>query len=142
MNPAEKTYVVVVQCEQAVGAACSGFMCEHAFSRRADAFAGYPAGVRYNAMSCGGCPGRPVLRKLMNLKRNLMKREETKAERAVAHLSTCIVRASHHGPPCPHLEYIKAQVARAGFDLVEGSRFSPRAEKLRSEGVYESDSGI
>lgn len=139
MNPAEKTYVVVVQCAQAVDAACSGFMCEHAFNRRADAFAAYSTqGVRYNAMSCGGCPGRPVLRKLVNLRHNLMKREKTGAEKAVVHLSSCIVRASHHGPPCPHLDYIKAQVARAGFDLVEGSRTSRLAEKRRAEGMYGS----
>ena len=134
----EKDYVVVVQCNQAVGQACAGFLCEHAFTARKDAFARYPAErkMRYNAISCGGCPGNAVLRKLINLKKNLLKREELKSDIAVVHLSTCITRSNHHGPRCPHIDYIKGQVARAGFDCVEDTRISPLAEKHRAEGRY------
>ncbi|MCD8138260.1 MAG: CGGC domain-containing protein [Planctomycetaceae bacterium] len=133
MGEAQERYVIVVQCDQVVHDACPGFMCEHAFTRRADAFSIYPADerVRYLPISCGGCPGRGTLRKLMNVKKNLRKREDTGSEIAAVHLSTCITRASHHGPRCPHIEYIKAEVARAGFVCREDSRISPLAEKRR-----------
>ncbi|MDR1519577.1 MAG: CGGC domain-containing protein [Planctomycetota bacterium] len=134
----EKSYVVVVQCAKATDAVCPGFLCEHAFNARIDAFAGYPAErpMRYNAISCGGCPGRAVLRKLVNLKKNLKKRENIEAGSIVAHLSTCIAKPSHHGPRCPHADYIKAQIGRAGLPAVEGTRFSPRAEARRRDGIY------
>lgn len=135
----EISYVVVIQCDQAVHAVCPGFMCEHAFNARKDGFADYPADarIRYLPMSCGGCPGRATLRKLMNLKKNLKKREGLESGVAVVHLSTCITRSSHHGPRCPHIDYIKAEVARAGFPCREDSRISLLAEKRRSEqGMY------
>ncbi|MDR1536386.1 MAG: CGGC domain-containing protein, partial [Planctomycetota bacterium] len=57
-------------------------------------------------------------------------------ESVVVHLSTCIVRPSHHGPRCPHLEYLREQVARAGLAMVEGTRISRLAESRRSGGEY------
>ena len=139
---ADKGMIVVVQCDQVVHQVvhqvCAGFLCEHAFTARTGGFARYPAEqkLRYTAMSCGGCPGRPVLRKLMNLKHNLKKRESLTPDFAVVHLSTCITRSSHHGPRCPHIDYIKGQVARAGFDCVEDSRLSDLAIRRRAEGMY------
>lgn len=135
----EKSYVIVVQCDQNVHEVCSGFQCEYAFNARKDAFDRYPADrpMRYISMSCGGCPGRGTLRKLINFKKNLKKRENTSHDVAVVHLSTCITRNSHHGPRCPHIDYIKTQVERAGFDCVEDSRISPAAEKRRAEGMYQ-----
>ena len=137
-SDAQKGYVVVVQCDQAVHQVCSGFQCEHAFNARTGAFAKYPKEqtLRYLPLSCGGCPGTATLRKLINLKKNLKKREQLNSEFAVVHLSTCITRSNHHSPRCPHIDYVKAQVARAGFDCVEDSRISPTAEKRRQEGMY------
>ncbi len=134
----EKTYVAVVQCDQAVNEVCSGFQCEWAFSERLDAFSRYPRDreMRYLSMSCGGCPGRATVRKLMNVKKCLKKREGRDNAHVVVHLSSCITRSSHHGPRCPHIDYIKAQVKRAGFDCVEDSRLSPKATQRRSEGLY------
>lgn len=138
IDVANKGYVVVVQCDQVVHEVCPGFLCEHAFNARKDAFARYPAEqkLRYIAISCGGCPGRAVLRKLQNLKTNFKKREQLTPDFAVVHLSSCITRTNHHGPRCPHIEYIKGQVARAGFDCIEDTRLSPYAEKRRQEGIY------
>lgn len=135
---AKKKYVITVQCDQATHQVCPGMLCEHAFTARTGGFAGYPLEqpLRYNAMSCGGCTGRAVLRKLQNLKNNLKKREQIEPEAIVVHLSTCITRASHHGPRCPHIDYIKGQAARAGLDCVEDSRISDAAEKRRAEGWY------
>ncbi len=133
-----KNYVVVVQCDQVVHEVCPGFLCEHAFSSRLDAFSRYPGdrAMRYAAFSCGGCPGRAVLRKLMNLKRNLMKREKTSSDAVVVHLSSCITRTNHHGPRCPHIDYIKTQIGEAGFEWVEDSKLSATAEQRRQEGLY------
>lgn len=140
MDTAEKGYVVVVQCDQVVHQVCPGFLCEHAFNARKDGFARYPAEqkLRYAAISCGGCTGRAVLRKLMNLKNNLKKREQIDPSTIIVHLSTCITRASHHGPRCPHIDYIKGQVARAGLDCLEDTRISPNSEKARQAGRYPS----
>lgn len=137
----EKDYVVVVQCEQATHHVCAGFQCEWAFSSRLDAFARYPADrkVRYLPISCGGCPGRAVTRKLMNLKTGLKKREQRGMESVAVHLSSCITRASHHGPKCPHEDAIKIQVERAGLSWIEDSRISQLAEKRRAEGMYRDD---
>ena len=132
---APETYVIVVQCDAATHTVCPGFMCEHAFNARKDAFSIYPAEarIRYLPMSCGGCPGRATLRKLMNVKKNLKKREDQGIDIAAVHLSTCITRASHHGPRCPHIDYIKGEVENAGFICREDSRISPLAEKRRNE---------
>ena len=134
----EKDYVVVVQCDQAMNQVCAGFQCEWAFSARLDAFARYPADkpIRYLSMSCGGCPGRAVTRKLINLKKGLKKREQRDIESVAVHLSTCITRSSHHGPKCPHIDAIKHQVELAGFSWVEDSRISKLTEKRRAEGMY------
>lgn len=133
-----KSYVVVVQCDQTVRHVCPGFLCEHAFTARTGGFTRYPADakMRYASISCGGCPGTAVLRKLMNLKHNLKKREKTDSDAVVVHLSSCITRSNHHGPRCPHIDYIKGQVSRAGLDCVEDSRISPKAEERRQQGMY------
>lgn len=133
-----KQYVIVIQCDQVVNQVCSGFQCEHAFSARTGGFSRYSAdyAMRYISMSCGGCPGRASLRKLINFKKGLKKREKQDAGIAIVHLSTCITHNNHHGPRCPHIDYIKGQVERAGIDLVEDSRISPTAEKRRSQGWY------
>ncbi len=138
MDGREKSFVVVVQCDQAVHSVCPGFLCEHAFSARRDAFAAYPAdrAMRYMSISCGGCPGRATERKLVNLARNLKKRESLSSDAVIVHLSSCITNSNHHGPRCPHIDYIKGQIRLAGFDCVEGSRYSPTAEKRRAEGMY------
>ena len=140
VNAAEKGYVVVVQCDRAVGQTCPGFMCEHAFNARKDGFARYPVGqkLRYAAISCGGCPGRATLRKLTSLAHNLKKREKIDASTVVVHLASCITRTNHHGPRCPNIDYIKGQVARAGLDCLEDTRISQKAEEARKAGRYRS----
>ncbi len=138
----EKDYVVVIQCDRAMNQVCAGFQCEWAFSARRDAFARYPANtpeksVRYLSMSCGGCPGRAVTRKLVNVAKGLKKREGRGSESVAVHLASCVTRSNHHGPRCPHIDAIKRQAALAGFpDVIEDSRISPMAEQRRAEGAY------
>lgn len=139
VNGEEKGYVVVIQCDQVVNQVCSGFQCEQAFNARTGAFARYPADrkMRFISMSCGGCPGRATLRKLVNLRKNLKKRDGLDAAVVAVHLSSCITRCNHHGPRCPHVDYIVGQVERSGFDAaIEDSRLSPTAEKRRQNGCY------
>ena len=139
MRPEDKDFIVAVQCRQVVGDTCAGFLCEHAFNARIDAFAPYPADrhIRFLSIDCGGCPGRATLRKLINLKNNLKKRESVLPDRVVVHFSSCITRTNHHGPRCPHIDYIKNQVREAGFgECVEDTRLSAKAEKRRAEGLY------
>lgn len=133
-----KKYVVALQCDQAVHQNCAGALCERAFHNREDGFSIYPKEqiLRYNAISCGGCPGRTTLRKLMNLKKNLLKRDGIQPEEIVVHISTCACLNSHHGPKCPHLDYLKTQVAGAGLDCREITRISQMASRRRAEGIY------
>lgn len=131
--------VLVVQCDEVTRKVCPGALCEHAFSARIDGFKRYGGkkDIRYAATSCGGCPGRAALRKLVNFKRNIKKKENLAADDVTVHLSSCMTRTNHHGPRCPHIDYIKYQVEEAGFRWLEDSKLSATAEKRRREGMYQ-----
>jgi predicted metal-binding protein len=124
----EKDYVVVVQCD-IVKQRCSGFLCEQSFHERTGGFADYPKDRAYRTlyMTCGGCCGLAVQRKLTHLARLLKKKENMGKERIVIQLSSCMTRDNFHGPVCPHLDYIKVR---------EDTRISPLSEKRRQEGLY------
>ena len=64
----EKDYIVIVQCH-IVKERCSGYMCERAFHERTGGFVNYPADKAYRTLylTCGGCCGRALHRKLNNL---------------------------------------------------------------------------
>ena len=133
----EKDYVVVVQC-QIVKERCSGYYCEKAFHERTGGFADYPKdkAYRYLNLTCGGCCGRALHRKLVNLKNQLKKREGIDKDRIVVQLSTCITKDNYHGPPCPTLDYLRALIARVGIDVRDDTNISSLAEKRRQEGTY------
>lgn len=135
----KKEYLIVVQCEQTVGQVCPGFICEHNFTIRGGGFSRYPADqkLRYNSISCGGCPGRPVMRKLQSFKTKFKAKEQGTPDKVIVHLASCITRNNHHGPECPHKDYIKSQILRAGFEYVEDSYVSKLAQQRRDEGVYD-----
>lgn len=137
-NTENTRIVLVVQCAQVTDQVCPGCLCEHAFTARTGGFTRYHGmeNIRYNAFSCGGCPGRPVLRKLINYKRNLKKRENLSPDVVTVHLSSCITKSNHHGPRCPHIDYIKRQVGETGFRCVEDSRISAKSEEHRQAGRY------
>ncbi|MDH7569410.1 MAG: CGGC domain-containing protein [Armatimonadota bacterium] len=137
MDLAQKEYVVVVQCHL-VKQRCSGYFCEKAFHYRTGGFAAYPSEKRYRMISldCGGCCGRPLHRKLANLTQKLRQSEGIPTEQVVVQLSSCITKDNYHGPPCPHLDYLKTLVRRLGLDLREDTVVSVRAEERRKAGVY------
>jgi len=136
---AGKDYVVIVQCD-IVKEYCSGYPCEKAFHERTGGFAAYPKDKRYRLLylTCGGCCGRALHRKLAHLLRKGGKREGLTKERIVVQLSSCITRDNYHAPPCPHLDYLKALIAKLGLDVREDTAISQKAEKRRQEGIYQS----
>ncbi|MHC4405028.1 MAG: CGGC domain-containing protein [Planctomycetota bacterium] len=132
-----KRYVAVVQCA-IVKERCSGYACERAFHERTGGFTLYPKqrALRTLYLTCGGCCGRAVQRKLAHLAGKLSKEEDLGKERIVVHLSSCITQDNFHGPPCPHLDYLKTLIARIGLDVCEDTHVSPTAEKRRDQGLY------
>ncbi len=132
-------YVVVVQCD-IVMERCSGYFCEKAFNERNGAFGAY-AGTQQELRSlyltCGGCCGRAVLRKLSDLIRTIKKKEGIAKDRIVVHLASCITKDNFHGLPCPHIDYLKTLIQdKLGLALREDSHISEKAEKRRQEGLY------
>jgi predicted metal-binding protein len=134
-----KDYIAVVQCD-IVKERCSGYQCEKAFHERGGGFSIYAKDQAYRTLyfSCGGCCGRALGRKLGSLVRTIKKKEEIDKDRIVVQLSSCITRDNHHGPPCPHLDYLKTQIAKVGLDVREDTSISPRAEERRKAGIYAS----
>ena len=137
-----KTYIAVIQCHL-VKQRCSGYFCEKAFNERSGAFSAYAGeeNLRILYMTCGGCCGRATHRKLANLIRMSKKRENITKDQIVVHLASCITNDNYHGPPCPHLDYLKELVAKLSLDLVEGTNISPKAEARRLEGKYKMRAG-
>ena len=133
----QKDYVVVVQCA-IVKERCPGYFCEKAFHERTGGFADYPKDHAYRTLylTCGGCCGLAVQRKLTSLARQLNKREGIEKDRIVVQLSSCMTKDNFHGPPCPHLGYIKTLIARAGLDVREDTSISELAEQRRRAGIY------
>jgi predicted metal-binding protein len=137
VDPSQKDYVVVVQCHL-VKQRCSGYACEKAFHLRTGGFADYPKdkAIRTLTLDCGGCCGRALHRKLMNLVTKIKKAEAVERDRIVVQLSSCITKDNYHGPPCPHLDYLKTLIQRAGLDWRADTAISAKSERRRQEGLY------
>lgn len=77
-----KDYLVVVQCD-IVKERCSGYHCEKAFYERSGHFSHYPKeqNTRVLYLTCGGCCGRSLLRKLSHLVRRSQKKENLRPEK-------------------------------------------------------------
>ena len=135
---AAKDYIVVVQCDIATQR-CSGYFCEQAFHGREGGFAGYPRDESYRLiyLTCGGCCGKALQRKLMHLIQQRKKREGADKGRIVVQLASCITTDNHHGPPCPHLDYLLKLIERTGLDVRMNTRISEHTEQKRAEGLYQ-----
>lgn len=134
---ASKDYIIVVQCD-IVKQRCSGYFCEKSFNERTGGFAGYPGDKTYRViyMTCGGCCGRAVHRKLAHLARNIKKKEGIEKDKIVVQLSSCITKDNHHAPPCPHLNYMKALFQKLNLDVCEDTEISELSQKRRETGMY------
>jgi len=133
----DKDYIVIVQCH-IVKERCSGYNCERAFNQRTGGFTAYPKEKAYRmlSMTCGGCCGRAVHRKLSNLIRQIKKSETVAKDRIVVQLSSCITKDNFHATPCPHLDYLKGLIAKLGLDVRDDTYIDEKSEKRRKEGLY------
>ncbi|HBF34691.1 TPA: CGGC domain-containing protein [Candidatus Sumerlaeota bacterium] len=140
MNLAEKDYVVLVQCD-IVKERCPGYLCEKAWTERTGGFAEYPKDKPYRmlTLTCGGCCGRALHRKLTLLIRSLKKHEKIMKDRIVVQLSSCITKSNFHAPTCPHVDYIKTLVGNTGLDFREDSVIDAKSEERRKDGEYHSE---
>lgn len=139
MQMDEKKYIAIVQCH-IVKQRCSGYFCEKAFHDRAGGFSKYPTETPYRTLylTCGGCCGLALHRKLNHLVRKLTRKENIQKNQIVVQLSSCITKDNYHGPPCPHLDYLKTLIAKLGLDVVQDTAISDRSEERRKAGLYES----
>jgi len=133
----QKEYVVIVQCD-IVKERCPGYMCEKALHERTGGFAAYPKDRQYRVinMTCGGCCGRAVHRKLSLLVRKLKKKENIEKDKIVVQLSSCITKDNFHAPPCPHLDYLKELFAKLDIDVLEDTEIYIKSEEKRKNGTY------
>lgn len=137
-TPESKEYIVIVQCDL-VMQRCSGYFCEKAFHERSGGFAVFPKEKSYRTvyLTCGGCCGRAVQRKLSHLLRKLLKAEGMTKDRVAVQLASCITKDNFHAPPCPHLDYLRTMIARLGLDVYQDTRISELSETRRREGRYQ-----
>jgi len=132
-----KKYVAIVQCH-IVKERCSGYNCERAFNERIGGFSIYPREKVYRTLNltCGGCCGRAVHRKLSNLIRRIKKQEGMEKDSIVVQLSSCITKDNFHSSPCPYLDYLKALIGKLGLDVREDTFINKAAEKQSKVGRY------
>lgn len=137
MDLKHKDYLVIVQCH-IVKERCPGYLCEKAFHERTGGFAAYPKDRQYRVinLTCGGCCGRALHRKLTLLKRTIKKKEAIEKGRIIVQLSSCITKDNYHAPPCPHKDYLKALIEKIGLDYLEDTVISATSERRRQQGIY------
>ena len=133
----DKKYVAIVQCH-IVKERCSGYNCERAFNERIGGFSIYPREKVYRTLNltCGGCCGRAVHRKLSNLIRRIKKQEGMEKDRIVVQLSSCITKDNFHSSPCPYLDYLKDLIGKLGLDVREDTFINKTSEEQRKAGRY------
>jgi predicted metal-binding protein len=132
-------YLVVVQCD-IVMERCSGYFCEKAFNERNGAFEAYAdnPGLRSLYLTCSGCCGRAVARKLSDLVGAIKRKEGIEKDRIVVHLSSCITKDNFHGLPCPHIDYLRTLIQdKLRLTVRDDTHISELAEKRRQKGVYQ-----
>ncbi|MFC1781688.1 CGGC domain-containing protein [Planctomycetota bacterium] len=132
-----KDYIIIVQCH-IVKERCPGYLCEKAFNERSGGFAVYPQEKKYRIlnMTCGGCCGRAVHRKLSNLIRRIKKKEGIDRDRIVVQLSSCITQDNFHASPCPHFDYLKGLLKKLELDVCEDTVINGKSEMRRKSGPY------
>jgi predicted metal-binding protein len=136
----DKDYIVIVQCH-IVKERCPGYLCEKAFTERTGGFAIYPKDKKYRMlnMTCGGCCGRAIHRKLTSFLRKIKKKENIDKDRIIVQLSSCMTKDNYHASPCPHLDYIKGLLNKLQLDVLEDTVINEKSSKRRKEGLYKDN---
>ena len=134
-----KDYIVIVQCD-IVKERCPGYLCEKAYNERTGGFSNYSKDKKYRIMNmtCGGCCGRAVHRKLSNFTRKIQKAEGIEKSQIVVQLSSCMTKDNFHASPCPHLDYIKGLLKKLELDIVEDTVINEKSAMRREAGLYEN----
>ena len=132
-----KNYIVVVQCHT-VKEYCPGYFCEKSFNERTGGFAALPKDKNYRIiyLTCGGCCGKAVHRKLALLLRRIKKYENTDRSGILVQLASCITKDNHHSTPCPHIDYLKILINKLNLDIALDTSISKKSEKRREAGLY------
>lgn len=132
-----KDYIAIVQCHL-IKQRCPGYFCEKAFHERTGGFADLPADESYRTLylTCGGCCGMALHRRLVCLTKYLKSKEKIDKDQVVVQLSSCITRDNYHGPICPHLDLLETIIGRAGLEVRRDTSLSEKAAKRREEGKY------
>ena len=135
-----KDYIVIVQCH-IVKERCPGYFCEKAFHERSGGFAVYPQDKKYRMlnMTCGGCCGRAVHRKLSSLIRRIKKNEDVEKNRIIVQFSSCITKDNFHASPCPHFDYIKGLIKKLELDICEDTVINEKSVLRREAGMYSNN---
>jgi len=130
--------IAIVQCHL-VHQRCPGYFCDRTFVTRTDGFSGLDLSpdVRKLSFTCGGCCGRALHRKLVQLKKKAKQYDSIEPENILVKLASCITKDSYHGPACPHVDYLKALVQKTGLSFSCDTHISKRAEAKRASGEYE-----
>lgn len=129
----EYRYIAVVQCH-IVMERCSGYLCEKAFFDRSGGFSRFEDNRDCRALylTCGGCCGLAVHRKLGDLLRTIQRKEQMQKDQIAVQLASCITKDNFHGPPCPHLDFLRTLISdKLGLHLFEDTHISTLAEKRR-----------
>ena len=139
MDLQQKEYLVIVQCD-IVKQRCPGYLCEKALHERTGGFADDPKDTtpRVINLTCGGCCGRALHRKLSLLKRSLKKYENIEKDKILVQFSSCITKDNYHATPCPHKDYLISLVEKIGIDYRQDTVIEEKSEKRRQEGIYKS----
>ena len=135
----DKQYIAIVQCHL-VKQRCSGYFCEKAFHERTGGFTSYSTSKAYRTLylTCGGCCGRSLHRKLSNLVQKIKAKEKIEKDKIVVQLSSCITKDNYHGPSCPHVDYLKELIGKLELDVCEDTSISKKAEERRQTGIYKN----
>lgn len=131
--------LVIIQCD-IVLQRCPGYFCDRSYVNKNGGFKdlNIDQSTRKLSISCGGCCGRAIHRKLQLLASKAKKFDEIEKHNIHVKLASCISKDNYHGPPCPHLEYIKKLIDKTGLKYSMDTNISQKAETLRENGIYES----
>ncbi|MFP4356159.1 MAG: CGGC domain-containing protein [Phycisphaerae bacterium] len=131
-------YVVIVQCD-IVKQRCPGYLCEKNFHNRTGGFADLPAGkgLRMLNMTCSGCCGRALHRKLSLLLKRLARHEDLSARQVLVQFASCITRDNYHAPPCPHKDYLQSLVDRLEIPWREDTVCDETSQSRRTDGLWQ-----
>lgn len=129
--------IAIIQCDITLDR-CPGFFCDRAFVNKTGGFEKieYDKSTRKLNISCGGCCGRAVQRKLSLLAQKAKKFDNIGKDEILVKLASCITKENYHGPKCPHLDYIVKLIDKLGMKYSFDTAISKNAEEKRHAGIY------